>query len=226
MKHAAFATDTTAYMPAVPAGINTAHLSALGLDLVDASQTQAIAALLAPGRRRAYFMNAHCCNIRRRDTAYAQAVATADMLLPDGIGVELAGRMTGKRLAANLNGTDLLPAMLAQAASMGKSVYLFGGTPGTAQAAANRLVNTIPDLRIVSTRDGCRRCGHRRGDPRHQRQRRRHRAGGAGCPDARAVVARKRPPDRRTADAGRGRAVRLSGRHRRPRPQGRPPRAP
>lgn len=149
MKHAAFATDTTAYMPAVPAGINTAHLSALGLDLVDASQTQAIAALLAPGRRRAYFMNAHCCNIRRRDTAYAQAVATADMLLPDGIGVELAGRMTGKRLAANLNGTDLLPAMLAQAASMGKSVYLFGGTPGTAQAAANRLVNTIPDLRIA-----------------------------------------------------------------------------
>jgi exopolysaccharide biosynthesis WecB/TagA/CpsF family protein len=154
MKHAAFATDTTAYMPAVPARVNTTHLPALGLDLVDASQTQAIAALLSPGRRRAYFMNAHCCNIRRRDTAYAQAVATADMLLPDGIGVELAGRMTGKRLAANLNGTDLVPALLAQAASMGKSVYLFGGTPGTAQAAANRLVNTIPDLRIAGTRDG------------------------------------------------------------------------
>lgn len=154
MKHAAFATDTTAYMPAVLAGIKTAHLPALGLDLVDATQAQAIAALLAPGRRRAYFMNAHCCNIRRRDTAYAQAVATADMLLPDGIGVELAGRMTGKRLAANLNGTDLVPALLAKAASMGKSVYLFGGTPGTAQAAANRLVNTIPDLRIAGTRDG------------------------------------------------------------------------
>ncbi|MBM2291754.1 WecB/TagA/CpsF family glycosyltransferase [Sulfitobacter pseudonitzschiae] len=141
-------------MPAALASLKTTHLSALGLDLVDATQAQAIAALLAPGRRRAYFMNAHCCNIRRRDTAYAQAVATADMLLPDGIGVELAGRMTGKRLTANLNGTDLVPALLAQAASMGKSVYLFGGTPGTAQAAANRLANTIPGLRIAGTRDG------------------------------------------------------------------------
>ncbi|MCD2311083.1 WecB/TagA/CpsF family glycosyltransferase [Sulfitobacter pseudonitzschiae] len=154
MKHAAFTTDTSLYMPAALASLKTTHLSALGLDLVDATQAQAIAALLAPGRRRAYFMNAHCCNIRRRDTAYAQAVATADMLLPDGIGVELAGRMTGKRLTANLNGTDLVPALLAQAASMGKSVYLFGGTPGTAQAAANRLANTIPGLRIAGTRDG------------------------------------------------------------------------
>lgn len=154
MKHALFNTDTTPFVPVTPAPLKTTHLPALGLDLVDATQAQAIAALLAPGRRRAYFMNAHCCNIRRRDTAYAQAVATADMLLPDGIGVELAGRMTGHRLTANLNGTDLVPALLVQAARAGKSVYLFGGKPGTAQAAANRLVTMTPGLRIAGTRDG------------------------------------------------------------------------
>ena len=154
MKHADFNTDPAFYTPVETSRLKTTYLRALGLDMVDATADQAISALLAPGRRRAYFMNAHCCNIRRSDTAYAQAVAAADMLLPDGIGVELAGRMTGDTLTANLNGTDLVPDLLEKAARMGKSVYLFGGTPGTADAAANRLISTIPNLRIAGTRDG------------------------------------------------------------------------
>ena len=154
MKHAAFLdTFETATAVASPR-IATTFLPALGLDLVDATADQTIAALLAPGRRRAFFMNAHCCNTRRRDQKYAKAVVAADMLLPDGIGVELAAKMTGQKLTANLNGTDLVPALLMRAARMGKSVYLFGGTPGTADAAANRLIATVPNLRIAGTRDG------------------------------------------------------------------------
>ncbi len=150
MKAATFDLPCTAVTPALP----TANLPALGLDLVDATPAQTIAALLAPGRRRAFFMNAHCCNIRRRIRAYREAVAGADVLLPDGIGVELAGKMTGQRLTANLNGTDLVPALLEQAAAQGKSVYLFGGKPGTARAAAAALQARIPALTIAGTRDG------------------------------------------------------------------------
>lgn len=150
MKAATFNTGFTAVKPALP----TAYLPALGLDLVDASPAEAIAALLAPGRRRGFFMNAHCCNTLRRDRTYREAVAGADVLLPDGIGVELAGRMTGQRLAANLNGTDLVPALLEEAARHGKSVYLFGGKPGTAKAAAAALQTRIPALSIAGTRDG------------------------------------------------------------------------
>ena len=130
------------------------YLPALDLSLVDASPRQTVSALLTGGRRRVFFMNAHCCNIRRRDPEYARAVAAADLLLPDGIGIELAGRMTGHRLAANLNGTDFTPELLRQAAKMGKSVFLFGGRPGTADAAAAQLVFDIPHLRIAGTRDG------------------------------------------------------------------------
>lgn len=120
------------------------RIAALNLDLVDATAAQTIETLLAPGRRRAFFMNAHCCNLRRRDPAYAQAVAAADLLLPDGIGVELAAKMSGEKLTANLNGTDLVPALLQEAATRGKSVYLFGGTPGTAEAAALKLLSMSP----------------------------------------------------------------------------------
>lgn len=132
----------------------TKYLPALDLSLVDASPRQTIASLLTGGRKRVFFMNAHCCNTRRADPDYARAVAAADLLLPDGIGIELAGKMTGQALAANLNGTDLVPELLTQAAKMGKSVFLFGGRPGTADAAAARLVFDIPNLRIAGTCDG------------------------------------------------------------------------
>jgi len=154
MKHSAFASDLDLAQQVVPAALPTLHLPALELDLVDASSDQTINQLLAPGRRRVFFMNAHSCNTRRRNADYAQAVARADVLLPDGIGVELAAKMTGQKLTANLNGTDLVPALLAKAARMGKSVYLFGGTPGTADAAAATLVHIIPGLRIAGASNG------------------------------------------------------------------------
>lgn len=144
-----FSADTNE-TPSLP----TKHLPALGLDLVDACAEQTINHLLSPGRRRVLFMNAHCCNVRRQDAEYAKAVRGADALLPDGIGVELAAKMTGQTLPHNLNGTDLVPALLERAARMQKSVFLFGGTPGTAAAAAIHLIQTIPDLRIAGTRDG------------------------------------------------------------------------
>lgn len=101
-----------------------------------------------------FFMNAHCRNIRRKNNDYANAVAAADVLLPDGIGIAMAAKMADQELTANLNGTDFVPLLLAEAAKQGKSVFLFGGTPGTADAAAARLVHTIPHLRIAGTRDG------------------------------------------------------------------------
>ena len=128
--------------------------SVLGLPLVDATAALTVDALLAPGRRRVFFMNAHCYNVRASDAAYAAAVARADLCLPDGIGVELAARMTGRGLTANLNGTDLMPQVLRAAAALGMSVFLFGGRPGVADRAANALCRSISGLRIAGTLDG------------------------------------------------------------------------
>ena len=150
MKHATFNTDTASYATI----LKTSFLPALGLSLSNASASVAIAALLAPGQRRAFFVNAHCCNVMHKDRQYKTALHCADILLPDGIGVAMAAKMTGQKLKANLNGTDLIPQLLEQAAKLGKSVYLFGGTPGTAEKAALNLLIKIPQLRIAGTRDG------------------------------------------------------------------------
>ena len=153
MKHTTFDLPA-AHEPQVKSEASTTFLPSLGLSLIDTDQSTAVASMLAPGRRRAYFMNAHCCNVMAKDRQYADAVRRADMLLPDGIGISLAGRMTGDTLTANLNGTDLIPALLAHAADLGKSVYLFGGKPGTADAAAAKLNSMIRHLKIAGTRDG------------------------------------------------------------------------
>lgn len=149
MMHVTFNIDADLIQP-----LNTTYLPAIKMTLVDDTSANAISALLASGKRRVYFMNAHCCNVAASDRQYAAAVESADLLLPDGVGIHFAAKMTGQTLTANLNGTDLIPVLLKEASLRGKSVYLFGGKPGTAEAAAHNLTKTIPNLKIAGTRDG------------------------------------------------------------------------
>jgi exopolysaccharide biosynthesis WecB/TagA/CpsF family protein len=126
-----------------------------GLSVVSQSAERTADQLLERGRKaRVAFVNAHCVNTMEHDPHYRAALVTADHVLPDGLGVDLAARMNGKPLAANLNGTDFVPELLRKAASKDRSVFLFGGMPGVAAAAGDRLARDIPGLRIAGTRDG------------------------------------------------------------------------
>ncbi len=154
MKHVTEAELKTAAIPFAAQQTRLKTQQVLGLNIVDTTAEIAITALLEPGHRRAFFLNAHCHNVMTTDRAYAAAMLRADAILPDGLGVELAAKMAGRDLTANLNGTDFVPALLQVAAARGLSVYLFGATPGTADAAANTLILRCPGLRIAGTRDG------------------------------------------------------------------------
>jgi exopolysaccharide biosynthesis WecB/TagA/CpsF family protein len=154
MKHVTEAELKTAAIPFAAQQTPLKTQQVLGLNIVDTTAEIAITALLEPGHRRAFFLNAHCHNVMTSDRAYAAAMLRADAILPDGLGVELAAKMAGRDLTANLNGTDFVPALLQVAAARGLSVYLFGATSGTADAAANTLILRCPGLRIAGTRDG------------------------------------------------------------------------
>ena len=126
----------------------------MGVQLADVQPEEAADHLLSRKKAMVFFLNAHCANIRVSDQAYRSAVARADYVLPDGIGVELAAKMRGHHLVANLNGTDFVPLLLRRAARQGLSVFLLGAAPGTAERAALRLVGDVPGLRIAGTMDG------------------------------------------------------------------------
>ena len=129
-----------------------------GLSMVDAEVAWVVSwlenRLRAGFRTRAVYVNAHCANIARRDPEYAAALASADVVLPDGSGVALAARLQGRRFRGNLNGTDLVPALCARLGMMGRSVYLLGGEDGVARAAGEALQAQCPGLRVAGARSG------------------------------------------------------------------------
>ncbi len=133
-------------------------LAMFGLPVVNATERDALdwlCARLHDGvRTRVAFLNAHCVNLADADVTYRAALEEADAILPDGSGLALAARMRGRKIRANLNGTDLVPALARRLASGGQSVFLLGGMPGIADDAAAALRRACPDLIVAGTQHG------------------------------------------------------------------------
>ncbi len=101
-----------------------------------------------------FFLNAHCFNIAQKDHDYRKAINESDLLLNDGIGISIACRLGGLKPIENLNGTDLIPRIMAYAAKKGISVYLLGGKNGVAENAAESIRYEIPEINIAGTASG------------------------------------------------------------------------
>lgn len=97
------------------------------------------------------FLNAHCYNISRKNIEYKNVLNSADLLLNDGIGIELGGRLRGIRFKNNLNGTDLIPQILNELSNEGK-IFLLGGEDYVAEKAMNELVKA--KLNVVGFHNG------------------------------------------------------------------------
>ena len=100
------------------------------------------------------YANAHTLNLASRDSGYRDVLRAADIVLNDGAGLDIAGRLFGRPFPENLNGTDFNPAILEEAAAHRWPVYFLGAEPGVAAAAARRLAERIEGLNVVGTRDG------------------------------------------------------------------------
>lgn len=101
-----------------------------------------------------FFVNAHSINISRQSQDYFDAVHRSNLVLNDGVGLDLAARISGTSFPDNLNGTDLVPQLLAVAQELGWSVYLLGSRPGVPEQAAEALSREFPELRICGAHHG------------------------------------------------------------------------
>ncbi len=123
--------------------------------ILNETRETALSLLLEPGERRtAVFINAHAVNTAADDPAFRWAVGKADILLPDGSGLQLAARLGGGRFVENLNGTDLFVPLCVDAAARGLSIYFFGARPGIAEAAAATAQRLAPGLTVAGTHHG------------------------------------------------------------------------
>jgi N-acetylglucosaminyldiphosphoundecaprenol N-acetyl-beta-D-mannosaminyltransferase len=104
-----------------------------------------------------YFLNDHGYNIAQKDEAYRDMLNHADLLLNDGIGIEMGAKLFGFSFKENLNGTDFIPALfqsLNEEKDKQYRVFLLGAKPGVAQKAQERLQHQYKNLLFVGNQDG------------------------------------------------------------------------
>jgi exopolysaccharide biosynthesis WecB/TagA/CpsF family protein len=105
--------------------------------------------LLRPGEARVLaFVNAHAMNLVAESEPFYQALMSADVVVRDGVGVSLLMQLCNQAPGQNLNGTDLIPKMLARA--NGQPVALFGTRePWLTQASKAVSEQLAPDSACV-----------------------------------------------------------------------------
>ena len=84
----------------------------------------------------------------RKSRAYRDVLNSADLSLPDSIGVVLASKMIGRTLPGRISGVDFALELITHAAWHGERVVLVGGREGVVQKAAAKLVEKYPGLSI------------------------------------------------------------------------------
>lgn len=107
-----------------------------------------LAPLLEPagGLRVLSFVNAHAVMLAWRDPGFRAALLAADLLLRDGVGMALLMRRAGLAPGLNMNGTDLIPQLLAQLPRQSRVALLGSREPALGQAAARLRMMGFEDL--------------------------------------------------------------------------------
>jgi len=96
------------------------------------------------------FVNAHAMNSAAASRSFFEALASADILLRDGIGMAILLRLLNQVPGRNLNGTDLIPKLLKLYA--GRSIALFGTQEPYLRAARQRVMYKLaPGSRCLTT---------------------------------------------------------------------------
>jgi len=106
------------------------------------------------GTHRHSCVSAAKLNKMQSDRALADAVHSSDVISADGMGVVLGTRLAGAPVPERVTGIGLFLGLVERAAARGRTVYLLGDVPGTAEAVRDRLVEQLPTLRVVGTHHG------------------------------------------------------------------------
>jgi len=134
-----------------------ASLTIFGVRVDDVTEDEAVARcerFIAEGRRIVATPNPEIVMAARDDRDLRHALAHADLAIPDGGGLLLAARLWHRPFREQVRGSDLTTRLLARAATRGWRVFLLGGGPGVANAAAAAIKTRWPTAQIVGTYAG------------------------------------------------------------------------
>lgn len=90
----------------------------------------------------------------QKDKSLKELLNSADIKIPDGVGVILASKLKGGRIKKRVTGIDLMQNICRMASEKGYKVFLLGAKPGIADKASGILKNRYGGLNIAGVRDG------------------------------------------------------------------------
>jgi N-acetylglucosaminyldiphosphoundecaprenol N-acetyl-beta-D-mannosaminyltransferase len=87
----------------------------------------------------------------RESAEVRELVSRANLVVADGMPLIWASGLQGTPLPERVAGSTLVVTLTAAAATAGASIFLLGGNPGSAEAAAKKLTKLSPGLRLAGT---------------------------------------------------------------------------
>jgi N-acetylglucosaminyldiphosphoundecaprenol N-acetyl-beta-D-mannosaminyltransferase len=90
----------------------------------------------------------------QQDRKLLDLLRSADLLIPDGIGIVIAARILGLGRSARVPGSELMPKLCERAASKSYTVFLFGASAEVNRQAVSVLQDRFPAIRIVGSHHG------------------------------------------------------------------------
>lgn len=93
----------------------------------------------------------HGVSEARRDPRFRQALAEADLVVPDGMPLVWVGRYRGHPLKRRVYGPELMLEFCRATANRGYRHFFYGGAPGVANDLAAKLARRYPGVVIAGT---------------------------------------------------------------------------
>ena len=95
--------------------------------------------------------NTDICRMASKDRALRDLLASASLVVPDGMPLLWATRLRGDPLPERVTGASMIFSLSEAAADHGLSIYLLGGEPGVSGQAGNVLRRKYPGLVVTGT---------------------------------------------------------------------------
>jgi len=92
--------------------------------------------------------------LAQKDAEFAEVLGTADLVVPDGIGIVYASRLTDSKISRRVPGIELLEGILNKIKDTDYSVYFLGAAPGVAEDAAAKMQEKYPGLKVCGSYHG------------------------------------------------------------------------
>ncbi len=92
--------------------------------------------------------------LAQKNSDFRQCLQTADLVLPDGIGVIYASKILGRPLEERVPGIDFATGLLGELEKTGGRLFLLGAKDGVAQKAGENIQKDYGNLTVCGTYHG------------------------------------------------------------------------